>query len=149
MNAPRIRSLNALSSSTISRELVQGDLDHLAGIPDDPREIEPLADDQAELPEEAVGPLDGDDPIFLTEPLDDRHGSRLDDEEVAALVSRGEQHVAGLDRANAPELSQSRPLVLVEARKCPVAIDGLRFARSDWLGLVVQRFVFSSFAGTI
>ena len=29
--------------------------------------IEPLADDQAELPEETVGPLDGDHPIFLAE----------------------------------------------------------------------------------
>jgi hypothetical protein len=108
-----------------------------------------LADDEAELTKEAVSSLESDDPIFLAKSLDDRHGSRLDDEEVAALVPGGEEHLAGLDRANAPELSQSCPLVLVEARKCPVAVGGLRDARSDWLGLVVQWLVSSSFAGTI
>jgi hypothetical protein len=54
-------------------QLVQGNLDQLPGVTDDPGEIEPLADDQAELPQEPVGPLDRDHPILLAQPLDDRH----------------------------------------------------------------------------
>ena len=59
-------------------------------------------------------------------------------------IHRGERspinEANGLDRADAPELSQPGPLALVEARKCPVAIDLLRDARSDRLRLVAHPF---------
>ena len=90
--------------------------------------------------------MDGDHPVFLAKSLNDRHNSRLDHEEVAALVSRCEQNVAWLDRANAAELSQSRELVLAEARKCSVTIGGLRETRSDWLRLAAHGFIFSRLA---
>ena len=96
-----------------------------------------------------MGALDGDDPVLLSKSLDDRHRSRLDDEEVAALVPGGEQDVAGLDLANATELAQPRPLVLVEAGEGAVAIRGLGDARADWLRLADHVFALSSFAGTI
>ena len=74
-----------------------------------------------ELTQEAVPPVDGYDAVFLAEALHDRHGSRLDDEEVAARVPRGEQNLARLDRAKATQLEQSRPLVVIEPGECTVA----------------------------
>ena len=121
--------------STISRSLSRGTWTTSPGVANDPGEVEPLPGEEAELAQEAVLPMDGDDAVLVAQPLNDRHRSRLDDEEVAALVAGGKQDLAGLDLANAPKPPQSRPLVFVEARECPVAIDGLRQARSDWLVL--------------
>jgi hypothetical protein len=39
--------------------------------------------------------------------------------DLAALVTGRERHLAELDGAEATEAPQSRPLVLIEARKCP------------------------------
>ena len=71
-------------------------------------------------------PVDGDDAVLGAQTLNDRHRSRLDDEEVAALVAGGEEHLATLDGANAAERAQAGPLAIVEPRECSVAIDGLR-----------------------
>ena len=70
-------------------------------------------------------PVDGDDAVLGAQALNDGHRSRLDDEEVAALIAGGEEHLARLDRANATELAQPGSLALVEAGKRAVAIDGL------------------------
>jgi hypothetical protein len=129
-------------------ELVQGDLDHPACVADDPRQIEPLADEQTELTQEAVVPLDGDDLVLLPEALDDEHRSRLDDEEVGGLVSRVEQHLAGLDRAQPTELAESRELVLVKAGEGTVAVRGLLLPDPDLPVFVAHSRDFSSIAGT-
>ncbi len=120
-------------------QLVQGNLDHLSGVPHDPGEVEPLPGDEAQLAQEPVLPVDGDDAVLGAQALNDGHRSRLDDEEVAALIAGGEEHLARLDGANATELAQLGPLALVEPGKRAVAIDGLGDPCSDGLGSVVQR----------
>src|SRR5439155_4771728 len=124
----------------IAQRLVLGDdlaqpfhrnLDHLPSVTDDSGEVEALAGEQSELAKEAVPHMDGYEPVFLAETLNDCHGSRLDDEEVAARVSGGKQNLAGLDRAQAAQLAQSRPLIVVESRERAVAVDGLWGPGSD------------------
>ena len=132
MKAPRITSLSALSSATISRNLSNGTWITSPRITDDRGQIEALAREQTQLADEAVRPVDGYHPVFLAKALDDRHGARLDDEEVAAHVARGKQDLARLDLANATQLAQSRPLVFVEPGKRAVAIGGLCDPRSDF-----------------
>ena len=68
-------------------QLLDRDLDHLAGLPDDSGQIETLAGQHGELAQKATGAVDGDHPVLLAVALDDHNRARLDDEEVAALVA--------------------------------------------------------------
>jgi hypothetical protein len=90
-----------------------------------------LAPQETELTQEAVPPVNGYDPVFVAESLNDRNRSRLDDEEVAAHLARGKQNLAGLDLANATQLAQSRQLVVIESGECAVAVDALWKSGSD------------------
>jgi hypothetical protein len=114
-------------------ELLHRDLDHLALVADDSGEVDALPGQHAELAEEALGPVDGDDPVLGSVALDDHHRARLDDEEVALGVALGEEDVAGLDVAELAELPQLSQLVLVEARVGAVAVWSLRQPGADRL----------------
>src|SRR6185295_18232627 len=103
-------------------------LDDLAGFPDDTGEIEPLPGEHGHLAQEASGAMDRDDPVLVAVTLDDRDRARLDDEEVAALVSLGEEHVTRLDLPDCAEIAEPAELLFVEAGKGAVALRGLGFA---------------------
>ena len=64
--------------------------------------------------------------------LNDRHRPRVEDEEVAALVPLGEEHIPGRHRAAAAEPPESGHLLLVEAWEGTVALGGLRETCGDW-----------------
>jgi hypothetical protein len=79
--------------------------------------------------------VDGDDPVLRPVPLDDRHRTRLDHEEVTVGVARGKQNLAGLDAADAPQAPQARPLLIVQTREGPVAVHRLGKPGTDRLFL--------------
>ena len=60
--------------------------------------------------------------------LDDRDRARLDDEEVAALVSLGEEDVPRFDLPDAAELAEPAELLIFEAGKGAVPLRGLGLA---------------------
>ena len=65
MNAPRIRSLIALSSATSSQSFSSGTWITSPGLAGDAGQVEALADEQAELAQEPVRAVDGDHPVLL------------------------------------------------------------------------------------
>ena len=76
-------------------KLLEGDLNDAAAIANDRREVEALADDEAQFAQEPAGSVNGDDAILGAEALNDRRCSRLDDEEFAALIAGTEKTSPG------------------------------------------------------
>ena len=132
MNAPRIRSLSVLSSSTISRSFSTGTWITSPGSRTTPERYSRWPVSSAELAQEAVGSVDGDDAVLPPVALDDRYRPRLDHEEVARLVALGEQNVAGFDAPDHTEGAQPLQLTLVQAREGAIAVGGLRRTGADW-----------------
>jgi hypothetical protein len=107
------------------------DLDHGAGVPDDGGERNGSSGEQVQLAEEAVRPVDGDDAILGAVVVDDRDDALLDDEEVAPLVPRAEEHVARPRLADPADRAQPAALLVVQPRERAVAVDGLLEPRSE------------------
>ena len=94
---------------------VHVDLDQLAGVADDRGQVHARAGEQVEIAEEAVRPLDRDDPVLCAVALDDRDRAGLDDEEVVALVALAEQHLPRLDPPNLADLTQPVAMLVAQA----------------------------------
>jgi hypothetical protein len=65
------------------------------------------------------------------------------------LWSPAANRISPVSTERTRQLAEPRPLILVQARECPVAVDGFGHACADRLRLADHRFAFSSFAGTI
>ena len=83
-------------------------------------------------------PMDSEDPVFVTGPLDDRDAARLDDEQVIALVSLREEDLPLLDAAQLSKLAELGPLVLIEPAEDPRSVGGFRQAARDRVDVEVQ-----------
>ena len=57
--------------------------------------------------------------------------ARVDHEEVVGLVAFAEEHVAAGDGEHLADLAQGPAALVVQARECTVAVDGLRDSVSE------------------
>ncbi len=69
-----------------------------------------------------MSPVDGDDAVLIAVAPDDRHVSRLDDEEVIGQIAFAEQDVTWRDRLDRTQLAQPGALLVIEARKRAVTV---------------------------
>jgi hypothetical protein len=125
--------LSSSSFDTSLRSAWGRDLNDLARVADDRRQIRRRAGQQVDLAEEAVRALDGDDSVLVAIALHDQDHARLDQEEVVTGVALAEQDLARLDGPRPANRAQPEQHLVVEARERAVTIDRLPEASPERL----------------